>query len=38
VTIFTIETKYHALANNAKEAFWLQLLLKELQYLEDIPT
>ncbi len=38
MTIFTIETKYHALANNAKEAVWLQLLLKELQYLEDTPT
>jgi hypothetical protein len=38
VTISTIKTKYRALANSPKEVVWLQLLLKELQYLEDTPT
>jgi hypothetical protein len=38
VTVSTVETKYHALANSAKKVVWLQLLLKELQYLEGTPT
>jgi hypothetical protein len=37
-TLFNIEVKYRSLSNGVKDITWLQILLKELQFLKDDST